>query len=320
MRIEASPVSASGSPALLQGAEGHVPGSVHGVPHPRSTGPSAVPLSAIAPTLRAPTILVFDSGLGGLSVFRELARARPDARFVYAADDAGFPYGPRSEPDLIGRVTAVMDALIARLAPDAVVIACNTASTLVLPALRAQYSIPFVGTVPAIKPACESSLTKQVSVLATPGTVRRDYTQALIRDFSGDCRVTLVGSTRLAPLAEAVMAGETVPDEAFAAEIAPAFVREADRRTDTVVLACTHYPLVLERLRAVAPWSVRWIDPAPAIARRLSSLIGPVAFAANPAPLRLFSTGHPLDAKLVERIVGRSSRPGELVPMALPAI
>ncbi len=217
MRIEASPVS--GTPG------------VHGVSHLASTGPSAVSSPPVHPSaaLRAPTILVFDSGLGGLSVFRELARARPDARFVYAADDAGFPYGARSEEDLVARVVGVMDALIARLAPDAVVIACNTASTLVLPVLRARYSIPFVGTVPAIKPACEGSLTKQVSVLATPGTVKRDYTQALIRDFAGACRVTLVGSTRLAGLAEAVMAGEAVADEEFAAEIAPAFVREGKR-------------------------------------------------------------------------------------------
>ncbi|MCK0209480.1 glutamate racemase [Starkeya koreensis] len=276
---------------------------------------SSLPIRSAPAALRAPTIIVFDSGLGGLSVFRELARTRPDARFVYAADDAGFPYGPRGEADLMARVSAVMDALIGRLAPDAVVIACNTASTLVLPALRARYAIPFVGTVPAIKPACEGSLTKQVSVLATPGTVKRDYTQALIRDFAGDCRVTLVGSTGLARLAEEAMAGAEVADEAFAAEIAPAFIREARARTDTVVLACTHYPLVLDRLQKVAPWPVRWVDPAPAIARRLSSLLGPVAFAASPSPLRLFSTGAPLDAALVERIAGRRARAGELVPL-----
>ncbi|WP_246251871.1 glutamate racemase [Ancylobacter pratisalsi] len=267
-----------------------------------------------APALRAPTILVFDSGLGGLSVFRELARTRPDARFVYAADDAGFPYGGRDAADLVARVLAVMEALMARVAPDAVVIACNTASTLVLPALRARYSIPFVGTVPAIKPACEASLSRRVSVLATPGTVHRDYTQALIRDFAGGCSVNLVGAPRLAALAEAAMRGDAVADEEIAAEIAPAFLREGKARTDTIVLACTHYPLILSRLEKLAPWPVRWIDPAAAIARRLSSLIGPVAFASSPLPLRLFSTGAVLDATLVERIVGRSARPGEVVP------
>lgn len=281
--------------------------------------PVVSPLAVTPPpatALRAPTILVFDSGLGGLSVFRELARTRPDAHFIYAADDAGFPYGGLDEKALIARVAQVMEALIARLSPDAVVIACNTASTAVLPSLRARYPIPFIGTVPAIKPACENSLTRQVSVLATPGTVKRDYTQALIRDFAGDCRVTLVGSTELATLAEAVMAGEDVPDVAFAQEIAPAFVREGRARTDTVVLACTHYPLVLSRLEKVAPWPVRWIDPAPAIARRLGSILGPVAFAASPMPLRLFSTGAPLDAALIGPIVGRKARAGEILTLS----
>jgi glutamate racemase len=296
MRIETPSVSGAG-------------GSISG----GSSRPSYVSYQSAGAALHAPTILVFDSGLGGLSVFRELARARPDARFVYAADDAGFPYGRLGEAELVARVLSVMEALIARLAPDAVVIACNTASTLVLPALRARYSIPFVGTVPAIKPACEGSVTKQVSVLATPGTVKRDYTQALIRDFAGPCQVTLVGSLRLASIAEAAMAGEEVSDADIAAEIAPAFVRESKARTDTVVLACTHYPLILDRLQRNAPWPVRWIDPAAAIARRLSSLIGPVAFAASPAPLRLFSTATPLDAALIERIVGRKARAGEVL-------
>ncbi|MBS7542727.1 glutamate racemase [Ancylobacter oerskovii] len=268
-----------------------------------------------APGLRVPTILLFDSGLGGLSVLRELARQRPDARYVYAADDAGFPYGALDEETLIARVVAVMDALVNRLAPDTVVISCNTASTLVLPALRARFPIPFVGTVPAIKPACEGSQTRLISVLATPGTVKRDYTRALIRDFAGACRVTLVGSARLAPLVEASFAGDAVEDADFAEEIAPAFVKEGGTRTDTVVLACTHYPLVRDRLEKVAPWPVRWVDPAPAIARRTVSLIGPAVGDRMPAPLRLFSTGNPLDATLVGRIAGMPARNGELVPM-----
>ena len=224
-------------------------------------------------TMRAPTILVFDSGLGGLTVFREVARLRPDARYVYAADDAAFPYGRLDEAALVARVCAVMERLIDVHAPDLVVIACNTASTLVLPALRARFSIPFVGTVPAIKPAAEQSRTRHVAVLATPGTVRRDYTQELIRSFAGDCRVTLVGSTRLAGLAEAHLRGEAVDDAAIAAEIAPCFPPD-DVRTDVVVLGCTHYPLLLDAFRRLAPWPVAWLDPAPAIARRVVQLIG----------------------------------------------
>ena len=159
-----------------------------------------------------PTILVFDSGLGGLTVFAEVLKARPDARFVYAADDAGFPYGRLTEEALVGAGPAVMDRLIARHAPDLVVIACNTASTLVLPHLRERFAVPFVGTVPAIKPAAQVSLTERITVLATPGTVARDYTRDLIETYAAGCRVNLVGSRRLAGFAEAELAGAPVAD------------------------------------------------------------------------------------------------------------
>ncbi len=240
---------------------------------------------------RPPTILVFDSGLGGLTVHRELVRARPDARFVYCADDAAFPYGGLSEDHLVARVLAVMDRLIAAHAPDCVVIACNTASTLVLPHLRARFPLPFVGTVPAIKPACERSASRMVSILATPGTVARDYTKALVATYGGGCAVTLVGSPRLAGLAEATMRGEAPDLSAVAREIAPCFVMDGDRRTDAVALACTHYPLLADTFRALAPWPVDWIDPAPAIARRLTQILGPAGPAAEPPPATAILTG-----------------------------
>jgi len=225
-----------------------------------------------------PTILVFDSGLGGLTVLREVVAARPDAHFVYVADDAFFPYGHHSEDEIIARVVPLVGDLIESHAPDLVVIACNTASTLVMSHLRAAYTVPFVGTVPAIKPACARSKTRRVSVLGTKGTVQREYTRALIRDFGQGCEVTLVGSPELASLAERALSGNAVSDEHIAAELAPCFVGEANdapARTDTIVLACTHYPLLLDRFVKLAPWPVDWIDPAPAIARRASDLLGP---------------------------------------------
>ena len=222
-----------------------------------------------------PRILVFDSGLGGLTVFREIAKAVPHADFVYAADDAGFPYGAWSADDLVWRVVAVMRRLIAETAPDVVVIACNTASTLVLPHLRAAFpETPFVGTVPAIKPAAERSVSKMISVLATPGTVARDYTRDLVASFAAHCSVQLVGARNLARLAEEFMHGAAVPDEAIAAEIAPCFVRAGEARTDEVVLACTHYPLLIAQFVRLAPWPVDWIDPAPAIARQVARVLG----------------------------------------------
>jgi glutamate racemase len=222
-----------------------------------------------------PTILVFDSGLGGLTVHREVASARPDAQFIYVADDAFFPYADHGEAELVERVVELMDGLISTYRPDLVVIACNTASTLVLPQLRGRFAVPFVGTVPAIKPACAASVSRRVSVLGTQATVAREYTRALIRDFADGAEVTLVGSARLAALAEDELRGELADDAAIARELAPCFVETGGRRTDIVVLACTHYPLLLERLTRLAPWPVTFIDPAPAIARRVVELIGP---------------------------------------------
>jgi glutamate racemase len=240
--------------------------------------------------MSAPTILVFDSGLGGLTVYREIAAARPDAGFVYVADDAAFPYGDLAEAKLIARVVEVIGDAIAQRRPDLVVVACNTASTLALAELRARFAVPFVGTVPAIKPACAQSASKRVAVLGTQATVSREYTRALIREFAQGCEVKLVGSSRLAAFAEAELGGVAVADADIAAEIAPCFVDDGTRRTDTVVLACTHYPLLADRFRALAPWPVTWLDPAAAIARRVTDLIGPPVSSAPPVPARLILT------------------------------
>lgn len=219
-------------------------------------------------------MIVFDSGFGGLTVFSEVLAARPDADYIYCADNAAFPYGNLSEEQLVSRVLDVMERLIGEYNPQLVVIACNTASTAVLPPLRARYPIPFVGTVPAIKPAAAASKSRMVSVLGTPGTVKREYTSELIAQFGEGCDITLVGSHFLAPLAEQKMRGQPVADEEIEREIAPAFVEKNGKRTDQIVLACTHYPLLLAEFRALSPWEVDFVDPAPAIARRVTSLIG----------------------------------------------
>jgi glutamate racemase len=255
--------------------------------------------------VKAPNILIFDSGLGGLTVYREVVAALPHARYLYVADDAFFPYGGRPEGALIDHLLDLMGDLIAIHAPDLLIIACNTASTLVLPQLRARFQVPFVGTVPAIKPACAASISKRVSVLGTQATIAREYTKALIRDFANGTDVTLVGSGELAALAEAKLRGENVEDAAIAAEIAPCFVDAGGRRTDTVVLACTHYPLLLDALTRLAPWPVRFIDPAPAIARRALELMGTTP--SPPAPERariLFTSGRPPTPALSASLAG----------------
>ncbi|MFZ5690199.1 MAG: glutamate racemase [Pseudomonadota bacterium] len=255
----------------------------------------------------SPTILIFDSGLGGLTVFREIVPLRPDARFVYAADDAGFPYGRLSEGELSGRVISVIGALIDAHRPDLVVIACNTASTLVLSDLRAHFSVPFVGTVPAIKPACAASQTRLVSVLGTEATVTREYTKKLIADFGQGCDVTLVGSRRLAVLAEAQLRGEAVDDADIADEIAPCFVQRDGLRTDTIVMACTHYPLLSEHLTRLAPWPVRLVDPAPAIARRVVDLLGPAVPALAKAGSQFVFTSGQRPGPALEAVFARFS-------------
>jgi glutamate racemase len=228
--------------------------------------------------------LVFDSGLGGLSVLAEIRRLRPDIAIIYAADDAAFPYGRLSEAALIARVEKVMARLIGEAEPDIVVIACSTASTLALAPLRAAYPrLPFVGTVPAIKPAAHASRSGLISVLATRGTVARDYTHNLVRDHAGDCEVTLVGSANLAPIAERIMRGGSADDDEIASEIAPCFVERGSLRTDHVVLACTHFPLIAPWLERLSPWPVAFVDPAPAIARRLDVLIGAPRRGARPS-------------------------------------
>lgn len=272
--------------------------------------------------MRAPKILVFDSGLGGLTVHDEILRLRPHGHFLYAADDAAFPYGRLAETQVIARVEAVVAFACQTFRPDIVVIACNTASTLVLPHLRARWpDLPFVGTVPAIKPAAEKSRSRLITVLATPGTVARDYTQALIREHASHCRVNLVGSEKLAGIAEAHMRGQSFDDEDLVRELAPCFIEEMGARTDTIVLACTHYPLLLPHFLRLAGarvgWSVDFIDPAPAIARRTDHLLSERGFmhgAMDDAPCgqphgaAVFTSGRRPDTTL-RNILGRYGLP-----------
>jgi len=222
---------------------------------------------------RAARILIFDSGLGGLSVVKALREIAPEAELAYAADNAAFPYGDWQESALVERMIAVMEKLIATTEPDVVVIACNTASTIGLESLRHRFDVPFVGTVPAIKPAANMTKSGHISVLATPGTVDREYTKALMETYAFHVQVKLHGAENLARMAEEKLTGKAVDLAALRAEIAPVFVEDERGRTDVVVLGCTHYPLLLEELEQVAPWPVTFIDPAPAIARQALRVI-----------------------------------------------
>lgn len=235
------------------------------------------------PGLADQPILVFDSGIGGLTVLREARILIPGSRFVYVADNAGFPYGEWPESMLRERLLVLFASLLQKHEPVLCIVACNTAFTLAGAALRQAFpQMSFVGTVPAIKPAAERTRSGLVSVLATPGTVQRDYTRELIDSFAGQCDVRLVGSSRLAGMAEEYIRGLPLSDEAVLAEIAGCFVDTGSARTDIIVLACTHYPFMVNLFRRLAPWPVDWLDPAEAIARRARSLLPQLVSAEHP--------------------------------------
>lgn len=227
------------------------------------------------PRPSVPSVLTFDSGVGGLSVAAEIRKLLPGLRLIYASDHAFLPYGDKTEAQLIDRVPALLSVLEARFQPEIVVIACNTASTVVLPAVREALKAQIVGTVPAIKPAAALTKSKVIGLLGTPGTVRRTYTQDLIDEFASDCVCVRHGSVELVTLAEAKLRGERVSLEAVRAAVAPLFAQAHGERIDVVVLACTHFPLLADELAAVSPPGVRFIDSGAAIARRVKTLLGP---------------------------------------------
>ncbi|WP_375642037.1 MULTISPECIES: glutamate racemase [unclassified Bartonella] len=219
-------------------------------------------------------VLFFDSGIGGLTVFREARILISEMQFIYVADDAGFPYGNWKENILKERILKIFTNLLTRYNPALCVIACNTVSTLMMEDLRQNFPhVPFVGTVPAIKSAAEQTKSGFISVLATPGTVKRAYTNELINSFAGQCHVQLVGSKKLAGFAEDFLRGKSIDTEELKKEILPCFVEKNGQYTDVIVLACTHYPFLINFFRKHALWSVEWIDPAKAIAKHISSLL-----------------------------------------------
>jgi glutamate racemase len=216
-------------------------------------------------------LLFFDSGVGGLSVLEPTRRLLPNAPVVYAADNAGFPYGKRSEAEIASRVPALLARLVERFRPRLAVIACNTASTIALDHARAALDLPIVGTVPAIKPAAEMSKSRVIGVLGTEATVRQPYVDNLAAKFAADCVIIRHGSPELVELAEAKLAGGTVSPAQVKAAVQPMFDAPEGERIDTVVLACTHFPLLGTELREAFP-TVGFVDGGAGIARRIAHL------------------------------------------------
>jgi glutamate racemase len=217
-------------------------------------------------------ILFFDSGVGGLSIVAPARALLPTARFVYAADSAGFPYGTKSEAEIAARVPALLGRMAERYRPRLIVIACNTASTIALPAVRAALDLPIVGTVPAIKPAAEISVTRTIGVLGTDATVRQAYVDDLAARFAADCMVLRHGSAELVELAEAKLRGSATDPARYRAVLAGLFDQPGGEAIDVIVNACTHFPLVADELAAASPRAVRFVDGGAGIARRIEAL------------------------------------------------
>lgn len=217
-------------------------------------------------------ILVFDSGVGGLSVLGEIGKLLPTAPIVYAADSAGFPYGTKSADEVAARVPALLARLVERYRPLIVVIACNTASTIALDHAREALDLPVVGTVPAIKPAAARSTSRAIGVLGTAATIVQPYVDRLAAQFAADCLVLRHGSGELVALAEASLRGEPGDPAAYARILDGLLGQEGGDRIDTVVLACTHFPLVEAELAAAAPRPLAFVDGKEGIARRVAAL------------------------------------------------
>lgn len=229
-------------------------------------------------------LMFFDSGVGGLSVLAPTRVLLPDAPLIYVADSAGYPYGTRSESEIAVRVPALLGRLAERYDPRLIVIACNTASTIALAAVRAALDVVVVGTVPAIKPAAEASVTRVIGVLGTDATVRQPYVDDLAARFAADCTVLRHGSAALVDLAEARLRGEPTNAAAYRAALAGLFDQPGGDRIDVIVNACTHFPLVADELAAAARHPVAFIDGGAGIARRVAQLTRDQEWTRSPAP------------------------------------
>jgi glutamate racemase len=237
--------------------------------------------------------LVFDSGVGGLTIAEEIRRAAPDWVVDYAADAGFFPYGVKTDEELRGRLPALCAALVDVARPDVLVIACNTASTLSLADIRARMAAPVVGTVPAIKPAAEQTKTGVIGILATPGTVRRAYLDDLERQFASGRRVIRRGTAGLVDIAERAVRGQPVDQEQVAYAVKPLFDPPDGPKIDIVVLACTHFPLIRDAIQAACPAGVQLIDTGAAVARQALRVAPESVGVTVPAgiPLTAYVTG-----------------------------
>ncbi|WP_237056693.1 glutamate racemase [Microbulbifer sediminum] len=233
---------------------------------------------------RPPSALIFDSGVGAISIAREIRALLPGLTLHFGVDNGFFPYGDKSEEQLRPRIVATATTMMQHCGADILVVGCNTASTLALPELRAALRTPVVGVVPAVKPAARASRSGTIALVATEGTVNREYTRGLIRDFADGAKVINVPAPELVRLAEAKLRGEQLTHNQLAPVLARIFDVPGGEQVDTVVLACTHFPLLRAELDRYAPRTVEWLDSGAAIARRVHWWLGEMGLTLPQAP------------------------------------
>lgn len=240
-------------------------------------------------------VLFFDSGVGGLSILHDVMKLNHDIEPYYLFDNECFPYGSKTEEFLISRIKGLIQQINSQFKFNAIVIACNTASTVALPSLRSVIDIPIIGVVPAIKPAAKISKNKIIGLLATPGTLSRTYTKELINEFASDCKLICVGDAMLAVIAETRLTTGVVDKESIKKIIQPFLSEKIAERPDTVVLGCTHYPFVKDVLTELLP-NMKIIDSGEAIGRRVKAVIkNTESLDLTDSNPRAFYTGHLLD-------------------------
>ncbi|WP_367680586.1 glutamate racemase [Candidatus Fukatsuia anoeciicola] len=218
-----------------------------------------------------PTVLILDSGVGGLSVYKHIQRLLPNLHYIYTFDNFAFPYGEKSEEFIITRVLKIIAVIHQYHTLTLVVIACNTASIISLPTLRTCFSFPIIGVVPAIKPAVLLTRNKIIGLLATKVTIACSYTQDLIKRFASGCKVRQLWSSELVKLAEAKLHGTMVSIDMLKDILIPWINKK--KLPDTIVLGCTHFPLLIEELIQILPQGIQIIDSGAAIARRTFLLL-----------------------------------------------
>lgn len=234
-------------------------------------------------------ILLFDSGVGGLSVLAEVRAQLPDAPIIYAADNAGLPYGNKTEAQIAARVAGLLGRMTERYRPRLVCIACNTASTIALGMVREVLEVPIVGTVPAIKPAATLTETGTIGLLGTEATIRQGYVDRLEAEFAQGKHLLRFGAPELVAAAEAKLRGEGVDPAIFARAAAGLREQPGGDAIDTVVLACTHFPLIERELAEAFGPEVRFVHGAPGIARRIVHLTEGQDFSRQVPDLALFT-------------------------------